>query len=86
MLLALSPALLALSPPPPVPVDIAQTYPVDTSGIENLDWGELQIGFGSEGGGEVWFESLFENYGSGNYPIERLARPMLAECELPEDE
>lgn len=64
-----------------LPVDTGHSFPADVSGIENIDWGELRLSFGGEGNGSAWFESHLEGYGSDEYDIERLARPMLAECE-----
>lgn len=63
------------------PVDTGQTFPGDLSGLETLDWGELRLSFSNEDSGHVWFDSHIEGFGSGDYPIERLARPMLAECQ-----
>lgn len=57
----------------------------DSGEIEYIDWGSLSIEFDGEDSGHVEYESNFEEYGSGNYPIERLARPMLAECEQGEN-
>lgn len=48
--------------------------------IDYADWGRLTIEFNSDDTGHIWFESNIEEYGSGDYPIERLAQPMLAEC------
>jgi len=53
----------------------------DSEEIEYLDWGSLTLEFTSENSGHIWFDSHFDDYGSGDYPIERLARPMLAECD-----
>lgn len=50
-----------------------------TAADNNLS-GELTVGSGEPGVGEVQFESQFDDYGSGAFPIEHLARPMLAEC------
>jgi hypothetical protein len=61
------------------PVDTGETFPADLTGVEGLDWGELRITF-DDGIGYVYFESTDEAFGSGDYAIERLARPMLAEC------
>ena len=63
------------------PVDAGQSFPADLSGVEMLDWGEIHISFYDAERGGVYFESELEGYGSGSYPIERLARPMLAECD-----
>ncbi len=45
------------------------------------DWGSLAIDFFRQGTGHVYFDSNDGDFGSGDYPIEPLARPMLAECE-----
>ncbi|WP_376695741.1 hypothetical protein [Wenzhouxiangella sp. EGI_FJ10305] len=63
-----------------LPIDAGQSFPASTTGVENLDWGELTLIFGSEGNGSVWFDSRLEGCGSNQYPIKRLAKPMLAEC------
>jgi hypothetical protein len=62
------------------PIDTAQTFPADLTGVEDLDWGEVRITF-NDGIGYVYFDSTDEAFGTGDYVIERLARPMLAECE-----
>lgn len=53
----------------------------DPAAVERRHWGELTIHFRGENHARVEFDSLFEEFGSGEYPIERLTRPMLAECE-----
>jgi hypothetical protein len=53
----------------------------DESEIELIDWGSLTLTFDNEDSGHIWYESRLDDYGSGNFPIERLARPMLADCE-----
>ena len=63
------------------PRDTENGMPFDASGIENIHWGTLTIEFDDDKNGHIWFDSVFEEYGSGDYPIERLARPMLAECD-----
>src|SRR5699024_7696932 len=63
------------------PIDTDQTFPGDLSGVEALDWGELTLAFEGEDSGRVVYDSNFSEYGSGDYPIERLARPMLADCD-----
>lgn len=52
----------------------------DTDEIEVLDWGSLELQFREAGDGRIVWDSDLEDYGSGEYPVERLARPMLAEC------
>ena len=63
------------------PVDTGSSFPADLTGVENLGWGELVIAFDDEDTGYVLFDSEFENFGSGDYPIDRLARPKLADCD-----
>ena len=53
----------------------------DPEEIDFTHWGSLVMEFDDDLNGHAWFDSLFEEYGSDDYPIERLARPMLAECE-----
>jgi hypothetical protein len=53
----------------------------DTGEIDFAHWGRLEIEFDDDLNGHIWFDSVDEDYGSGNSPIERLARPMLAECD-----
>lgn len=52
----------------------------EASELENIDWGSLTLQFDDESSGHIWYESNLEAYGSGDYPIERLAQPMLADC------
>jgi len=52
----------------------------DPADVDLVEWGELTIDFGEPGAAEVHFDSHFDDYGSGEFPIERLARPMLADC------
>lgn len=49
--------------------------------IDIAHWGRLVMEFHDDINGHVSFDSVFDDYGSGDYPIERLARPMLADCE-----
>ncbi|MDZ7791075.1 MAG: hypothetical protein U5L08_11410 [Xanthomonadales bacterium] len=53
----------------------------DPADVELAEWGELTIDFGEPGVAEARFESHLDDYGSGAFPIERLARPMLADCD-----
>lgn len=53
----------------------------DSAEIDYVDWGRLTLTFEDDSSAEVSYESNLPEYGSGSYPIERLARPMLAECE-----
>ncbi|MFU8831355.1 MAG: hypothetical protein ACNA7J_04275 [Wenzhouxiangella sp.] len=52
----------------------------DPSAIELVDWGKLHLDFFRQGTARASWESQLDGYGSGSYPLERLARPMLAEC------
>lgn len=57
----------------------------DPADVERIDWGRLEIEFHDDNTGHIYFDSALEGYGSGDYPIERLARPMLADCEANPD-
>jgi hypothetical protein len=82
---------LIVDPPPPfeeeVSVDMIQPLGAsfgpefDPQDVELVEWGELRIQFSDADTGKVIFNSDIEDYGSGSYPIERLAKPMLADCE-----
>lgn len=63
------------------PRDTANGMPFNPSGIEPFVWGTITMEFHDEDSGHVPFESDFEEYGSDDYSIMRLARPMLAECD-----
>ncbi|WP_376693886.1 leucine-rich repeat domain-containing protein [Wenzhouxiangella sp. EGI_FJ10409] len=81
---------LISDPPPPheQQVDVLLAQPqgayfgaeFESSDVEVIEWGELNIQFNDENTGHVYWDSTVDGYGSGDYPIERLARPMLAEC------
>jgi hypothetical protein len=49
--------------------------------VERTDWGTLYIEFDDDDSAHVEFASNNSDFGSGEFPIQRLARPMLAECE-----
>jgi hypothetical protein len=53
----------------------------DPDEIEFTHWGSLVMEFDDDLNGHIWFDSVIEDYGSGDYPIDRLARAKLAECE-----
>jgi hypothetical protein len=53
----------------------------DPEQVDRVPWGSLVMEFDDDLNGHVWFDSLDDDYGSGDYPITRLARPMLADCE-----
>lgn len=81
------------TPPPTFPVHAADvTHMIqpagtvsgpgfDSSDIEHVAWGKLRLEFHQRGTAHVHWESQLNDYGSGDYSLERLARPMLAECE-----
>jgi len=54
----------------------------DAADVQLVDWGELTLRFHAPDfdSGEVVWDSHFDDYGSGGYPIEPLARPALADC------
>lgn len=52
----------------------------DPATIESVDWGSLLVEFNDFETGRIYFDSHLAGYGSGDYPIVRLARPMLAIC------
>lgn len=52
----------------------------DSQDLELVEWGELEIRFFDENSAEVIWDSDIEGYGSGQHQIERLARPLLADC------
>jgi len=53
----------------------------DPDEVEFTHWGSLVMEFDDELNGHIWFDSVDEDYGSGDYSIERLARAQLAECD-----
>jgi hypothetical protein len=65
------------------PRDLENGMPEDTSGIEPLLWGQVIIDFHDPMSASLQFDSEKEDYGSGQYPLTRLARARLADC--PED-
>jgi hypothetical protein len=62
------------------PRDTGEGMPFDPSGIENMAWGTLTMEFNSDQSGHASFDSDLEDYGSDDFSIQRLARPMLADC------
>lgn len=44
-------------------------------------WGALTLEFFDEESGHVYWDSVREAYGSGDYPLKRLSGPRLAECQ-----
>jgi len=57
----------------------------DSNEIDYVDWGSLRLEFHHDGSARVFWDSQLDGYGSGDYPIERLARPKLADCEGGDD-
>ncbi|NEZ02823.1 hypothetical protein G4Y73_01510 [Wenzhouxiangella sp. XN201] len=53
----------------------------DSSEIDYLDWGSLRLAFHEDGSARVSWDSELDEYGAGEYALERLARPKLAECD-----
>jgi hypothetical protein len=53
----------------------------DASQLELRDWGRLTLEFNENDQGLARFESGLANFGSGEFPLQRLARPMLADCD-----
>jgi Leucine-rich repeat (LRR) protein len=53
----------------------------DGDEIEYVEWGSLTLEFYHDGTAHAFWDSALEEFGSGDYPIEPLARPMLADCE-----
>lgn len=51
--------------------------PVD---VDMVRWGSLTLHLTDEASGHVFWDSVLEGYGSGDYPLQRLARPQLAHC------
>ena len=52
----------------------------DSEAVEARNWGSAEIRFDGNGGGHVIWDSEIEGYGSGNYSLQRLATPELADC------
>ncbi len=53
----------------------------DPDAIEAIDWGTVEIRFDAGGDGHVIWQSEMPGYGQGNYELERLAKPKLADCD-----
>jgi len=81
---------LTMDPPPEFPyrAEIEMYQPqgtgfgqdFDADEIEIVDWGSLELRFPEAGDGRIIWTSELESFGSGEYPLQRLARPMLADC------
>lgn len=52
----------------------------DPGDVERVPWGTLTMEFFDEDSGHVLWDSVVPEFGSGEHPLTRLARPMLAEC------
>ena len=65
------------------PRDTDYGMPGDAQGLANLPFGSLSLSFHDDLAGEASFDSIDEVYGSNHFTIERLARPMLADCPDP---
>jgi hypothetical protein len=53
----------------------------DPAAVESLDVLDLTLTFNNDGSAHLaWTDDAANGFGSGDYPLERLARPMLAEC------
>jgi hypothetical protein len=83
------PHSVVLSPvfPPEASMDLYQPVGTafgagfDPDEIELLEWGQIHFEFHPPDSGTVEWESNLEGYGSGEFPIERLTQPMLADCD-----
>jgi hypothetical protein len=53
----------------------------EPAAVEVRDWGSLELRFDGPDSGHIIWDSQVEGYGSGEYPIERLATPRLADCD-----
>lgn len=54
----------------------------DPADVDRVHWGSLTLEFFDGSSGHIYWDSVFEEYGAGDYPIQRLARAKLAECEV----
>ncbi|RFF30566.1 hypothetical protein [Wenzhouxiangella sediminis] len=81
---------LIVDPPPPWETQAEMTLfqPVgaefgsqfDPADVRRVEWGDFTIRFTDEDHGRVFWNSELDGYGSGDYAIERLATPKLADC------
>jgi hypothetical protein len=62
------------------PRDLDDAMPDETGGVWLKPWGSLTIDFVDAESAALSFASELEDYGSGEYPLTRLARAKLAEC------
>jgi len=63
----------------PVGTELGPNF--DSEAVDRIDWGSLVLAFYDDGTAQVAWDSHLEEYGSGDYELQRLARPKLAECE-----
>ncbi len=63
------------------PRDTEFAMPGSTEHIVAEPWGTLILDFHNDDQGQAEFASLDEDFGGGSFPIQRLARPTLAQCE-----
>jgi len=63
----------------PVGTELGPNF--DSEAVDRIDWGSLVLAFYEDGTAQVAWDSHLEEYGSGDYELKRLARPMLAECD-----
>ncbi len=64
------------------PRDLDNGMPEDTAGITALQWGEIIIDFHDSLTASLQYISEEQAYGSGQYPLSRLARARLADCPV----
>jgi len=88
--------ILAAPPPGPNPVGIAEIEPIhqplggvfgedfDPAAVEFIEWGSLTLELLDDDSMRVRWDSQLDGFGTGDYALERLTRPLLAECELEE--
>ena len=67
------------------PRDTGFVAPGDTDHISPEPWGTLTLHFHDDAHGLAEFDSLDGEFGSGSFPLQRLARPLLADCEANPD-
>ena len=84
---------IIITPPPGTPVarvNIEAVHqPVGTvfgpdfnaDDVELMPWGRFELRFFSDDEASIYWESDHADFGTGDYALERLARPKLAECE-----
>lgn len=63
------------------PVGTRHGEDFDPDDITRLDWGSLRIDFMMDGSGQVQFDSNFQEFGEGEFPIQQLSRPKFASCD-----